>query len=71
MQIWAFWQEGSVKSLILRWPLRPVGLLLHGGIGDSRVRVITVSLYLHLPPRHKTISFIVNVQKLSWAIKQK
>ena len=23
-----FWQEFSVKSLILRWPLRPVGLLL-------------------------------------------
>ena len=23
-----FWQEVSVKSLILRWPLRPVGLLL-------------------------------------------
>ena len=22
-----FWQEVSVKSLILRWPLRPVGLL--------------------------------------------
>ena len=24
-----FWQEVSVKSLILRWPLRPVGLLLY------------------------------------------
>ena len=23
----AFWQEVSVKSLIIRWPLRPVGLL--------------------------------------------
>ena len=24
-----FWQEFSVKSLILRWPLRPVGLLVY------------------------------------------
>ena len=31
-----FWQEFSVKSLILRWPLRPVGLLF-----DSKLCFIT------------------------------
>ena len=29
MQIWAFWQEVDVESLILRWQLRPVDLLFY------------------------------------------
>ena len=38
-----FWQEFSVKSLILRWPLRPSGLLL---LGKCRSE-IEVSLTIH------------------------
>ena len=45
-----FWQEVSVKSLILRWPLRPVGLLLLSTIVSKKdgIQCKLVGHSLHL-----------------------
>ena len=41
-----FWQEVSVESLILRWPLRPVGLLFYQNAVSS-FEAIWIILYAY------------------------
>ena len=48
-----FWQEVGVKSLILRWPLRPVGLLLD---------VVNVFLLCYYYRLKRALSFILQLE---------
>ena len=45
-----FWQEYSVKSLILRWPLRPVGLLFLHSCVDASWEVFIGCVLFRVPP---------------------
>ena len=53
-----FWQEVSVKSLILRWPLRPMGLLSLDSNAFSLLYAKFELIFFFKPPKFKKLMII-------------